>query len=115
MRPGAGAAWLRRAAIDFQRNDVAAANIALDHSLAVAPLQTSLFMSRARLAYEHWPALTPSSRQQVMYQARIEYARGGEDRLKTLANEIRDPSGRIGLAFLIVAERTKAQLAESKR
>jgi hypothetical protein len=115
MRPAAGAAWLRRAAIDFQRNDVAAANIALDHSLAVAPLQTSLFMSRARLAYEHWPELTPSSRQQVMYQARIEYARGGEDRLKTLANEIRDPSGRIGLAFLIVAERTKAQLAASKR
>ena len=115
MRPGAGAAWLRRAAIDFQRDDVTAANLALDHSLAVAPLQTSLFMSRARLAYEHWPALTPSSRQQVMYQARIEYARGGEDRLKTLANEIRDPSGRIGLAFLIVAERTKSQLAASKR
>jgi hypothetical protein len=49
-----------------------------------------------------------------MYQARIEYARGGEDRLKGLANEIRNPSGRIGLAFLIVAERAKAQLAAQK-
>ena len=70
-----------------------------------APLQTSLFVSRARLAYEHWPDVTPSIRQQVIYQAKIEYHRGGEGRLKDLANEIRNPAGRIGLAFLIVAER----------
>ncbi|MET3663993.1 O-antigen ligase family protein [Caulobacter sp. 1776] len=111
MRPGAGGAWLRKAAIDFQSGDVAAANVALEHSLAVAPLQTSLFMSRTKLAYENWPSLTPAARQQVMYQARVEFGReNGEGRLKDLANSIRNPSGRIGLAFLIVAERAaKAQ------
>lgn len=106
MRPGSGGAWLRKAAVDFQRGDTAAANAALEHSLAVAPLQTSLFVSRTRLAYEHWSLLTPAARQQVIYQARIEYGRpSGERRLKALANSIRDPAGRIGLAFLIVAER----------
>lgn len=111
MRPGSGGAWLRKSAIDFQRGDVAAANAALEHSLAVAPLQTSLFVSRTRLAYENWPLLTPAARQQVIYQARAEYDRpNGENRLKALANSIRNPSGRIGLAFLIVAERAaKAQ------
>lgn len=107
LRPGSGGAWLRKAAVEYQRGNVPAANLALEHSLSVAPLQTSLFISRARLAYEHWPTLTPAARQQVMYQARIEFGRpGGERRLRALANSIRDPSGRIGLAFLIVAERT---------
>ncbi|UAL10884.1 O-antigen ligase family protein [Caulobacter segnis] len=113
MRPGSGAAWLRKSALDFRRGDVAAANAALEHSLAVAPLQTSLFVSRTRLAYENWPLLSPAARQQVMYQARVEYGRSnGERRLKDLANSIQNPSGRIGLAFLIVAER--AAKAEAK-
>lgn len=114
MRPGSGGAWLRKAAVDFQRNDVTAANAALEHSLAVAPLQTSLFMSRARLAYENWPLLTQAARLQVIYQVRVEYGRGGERRLKALANSIRNPSGRVGLAFLIVAERTNAALAKAQ-
>lgn len=113
MRPASGGAWLRMAAVAFQRGDVAAANAALEHSLAVAPLQTSLFVSRTRLAYENWPSLSPEARQQVMYQARVEYGRSdGERRLKGLANSIQNPSGRIGLAFLIVAER--AARAEAK-
>lgn len=112
MRPGSGAAWLRKAAVDFQRNDVDGANLALAHSLSVAPLQTSLFMSRARLAYENWPALTPDVRQQVMYQVRAEYGRRGERRLTILANSLKNPSGRMGLAFLIVAERNTRALAK---
>lgn len=113
MRPGSGGAWLRKAAIDFQRGDLAAANEALSHSLSVAPLQTSLFVSRTRLAYENWPSLTPEVRQQVMYQARVEYRRtwDGEKRLKELANSISNPSGRIGLAFLVVAEHNAKALA----
>lgn len=114
LRPASGGAWLRLAAVQFQRGDVDAANAALDHSFAVAPLQTSLFVSRARLAYEHWSLLTPTVRQQAIYQARIEFARpGGPSRLKALANSIRDPAGRIGLAFLIVAERTKLEQARA--
>jgi hypothetical protein len=114
MRPGSGGAWLRKAAIGFQRGDVSSANAALEHSLAVAPLQTSLFMSRTKLAYENWPSLTQTARQQVMYQARIEFGRpNGESRLKELANSIRNPSGRIGLAFLIVAERTAQAQAQA--
>ena len=106
MRPGSGAAWLRKAAIDYRRGDVTAANEALEHSLAVAPLQTSLFESRARLAYENWGILTPNARQAVMYQVRAELGRGGgEARVKALANTIRNPTGRVGLAFLVVAER----------
>lgn len=114
MRPGSGGAWLRKAAIDFQRGDASSANAALEHSLAVAPLQTSLFMSRTKLAYENWPSLTPAARQQVMYQARVEFGRyNGEGRLLELANGIRNPSGRIGLAFLIVAERTAQAQAQA--
>lgn len=106
LRPGSGGAWLRLAAVQFQRGDVVAANQALEHSLAVSPLQTSLFVSRTRLAYEHWPLLTQAGRDQVMYQARVEYGRpNGRRRLTALANSIQNPSGRIGLAFLIVAER----------
>lgn len=113
MRPGSGGAWLRMAAVQFRRGDLVAANIALDHSLSVAPLQTSLFESRARLAYEHWQLLTPAVRQQVIYQARMEFSRqDGPQRLAALANSIRDPSGRIGLAFLIVAERAKLEQAK---
>jgi O-antigen ligase len=114
MRPASGGAWLRLAAVQFQRGDVAAANIALDRSFSVAPLQTSLFQSRTRLAYEHWGVLTPAVRQQVMYQARVEFGRsGGPKRLIALANSIRDPAGRVGLAFLIVAERAKLQQAQA--
>lgn len=114
MRPGSGGAWLRMAAVEFQRGDADAANRALDHSLSVAPLQTSLFESRTRLAYENWPLLTPVVRQQVMYQARLEFARpNGARRLTALANSIRNPSGRIGLAFLIVAERTAQEQAKA--
>lgn len=114
MQPASGGAWLRLAAVQFQRGDVAAANVALDHSLSVAPLQTSLFNSRTRLAYEHWGVLTPAVRQQVMYQARVEFGRnGGPRRLTVLANSIRDPAGRIGLAFLIVAERAKLERAKA--
>lgn len=109
LRPASGGAWLRMAAVQFQRGDIAAANVALDHSLSVAPLQTSLFESRSRLAYEHWSSLTPAVRQQVMSQVRVELGRsGGPRRLTTLANSLRDPAGRIGLAFLIAAERAKA-------
>lgn len=115
MRPGSGGAWLRKSAVDFQRNDIAAANAALEHSLAVAPLQTSLFVSRTRLAYENWPSLTQAARQQVMYQVRAEYGRSnGERRLTALANSIQNPSGRVGLAFLIVAERANAALAKAQ-
>lgn len=112
MRPGSGSAWLRKAAVDFLRNDAAAANEALAHSLSVAPLQTSLFMSRARLAYENWPALTPDVRQQIIYQVRAEYGRRGERPLVILANSLKNPSGRMGLAFLIVAERNTRALAK---
>ncbi len=115
LRPGSGAAWLRKAAVDFQRGDIAAANVALSRSFAVAPLQTSLFRSRTRLAYEHWPELSDAVRDQVVYQARIEFGRpGGEWRLRSVVSTISSPSGQLALAFLIVAERlslaqTKAQ------
>lgn len=106
LRPGNGAAWLHLAAVQFQRGDIDAASLALERSLSVAPLQTSLFVARTRLAYENWPLLSQAGRDQIMYQARIEYARpNGERRLTALANSIQNRSGRIGLAFLIVSER----------
>lgn len=105
LRPGSGAAWLRLAAVDYRLGQVRTANSALEHSLAVAPLQTSLFMSRARLAYENWSILTPAAREQVSYQARVEFGRGGEKRLVALANDLRNPAGQLGLAFLISGER----------
>ncbi len=106
LRPGSGAAWLRMAAVDYRRGDGVMANRALEHSLAVAPLQTSLFMSRARLAYENWSTLSPAAREQISYQARVEFGRpGGEQRLVALANDLKNPGGQMGLAFLISGER----------
>lgn len=113
MSPGVGVAWLRKAAVDFKRGDFARANEALDRSYTVAPLHTSAFMARTRLAYEHWARLTPAVRKQVIYQVRVEYKRsGGDRRLTALANSIQDPSGRIGLALLIVAERMTKTAAQ---
>ncbi|WP_297507464.1 O-antigen ligase [uncultured Caulobacter sp.] len=113
LRPGSGSAWLRQAAVDYRQGDVRAANLALEHSLAVAPLQTSLFASRTRLAYEHWPELSPDARRQILYQARVEFGRpDGETRLAAIANSLRNPSGRIALAFLIVAERARRGAAQ---
>jgi len=115
LRPGSGSAWLRKAAADFQRGDVAAANLALTHSLAVAPLQTSLFISRTRLAYEHWYDLTPAIREQVNYQAHVEFGRwGGEERLTALANSVQSSTARIGLVFLIMTERAARAQAEAQ-
>jgi len=115
LRPGSGGAWLRMAAVQFQRGDFAAANTALDHSFAVAPLQTSLFESRTRLAYEHWAVLTPAVRQVVMYQVRIEFSRPNSfRRLVALANSIRDPAGRVGLALLIASERLQREQAAAQ-
>ena len=103
------------AAVQFQRGDFAAANTALDHSFAVAPLQTSLFESRTRLAYEHWAVLTPAVRQVVMYQVRIEFSRPNSfRRLVALANSIRDPAGRVGLALLIASERLQREQAAAQ-
>lgn len=115
LRPGSGAAWLRKAAVDFQRGDIAAANIALGRSFAVAPLQTSLFRSRTRLAYEHWPELSETVREQVVYQAHTEFGRpGGEGRLRSVVGTINSPSGRLALAFLIVAERLSQAQAKAQ-
>ena len=108
LRPASGSAWTRRAALEFAADKPDAANQALDHAFAVAPLQTSLFLGRARLAYEHWSQLSPTVRAQVVYQVRVEYQRVGEGRLVALANSIRDPAGRVGLAFLLVSLRAKA-------
>lgn len=115
LRPGSGAAWLRKAAVDFQRGDIAAANIALGRSFAVAPLQTSLFKSRTRLAYEHWSELSEAVREQVVYQARTEFGRpGGEWRVRSVVGSINSPSGRLALAFLIVAERLSYAQAKAQ-
>ncbi len=115
LRPGSGSAWLRKAAVDYRRGDVAAANVALERSLAVAPLQTSLFASRTRLAYEHWIELTPAAREQVNYQAHVEFGRwDGEARLTALANSTQSPTAQIGLVFLIMTERGARDQAKAQ-
>ncbi|OYW99891.1 MAG: polymerase [Caulobacter vibrioides] len=113
MRPGAGSAWLRKAAVDFKRGDLESANEALGRSYAVAPLHTSAFLTRTRLAYENWAVLTPAVRAQVIYQVRVEYKRpSGDRRLTALANSLQNPTGRIGLALLIVSERMAKAAAQ---
>lgn len=114
LRPGSGAAWLRLAAVSYRRGETTLGNRALEHSLAVAPLQTSLFMARARLAYENWSVLTPAAREQIAYQVQIEFRRGGEPRLVALANDLNNPAGRLGLAFLIASERLARNAAQAR-
>ncbi|MBO9557445.1 MAG: O-antigen ligase family protein [Caulobacter sp.] len=102
MRPASGSAWLRLAAIEAARGDQAASNRALERSFAVAPLQNSLFARRTEFAYEHWDVLSQAAREQTVYQLRAEWLRVPYAKpLIQMANQLRNPAGRIGLALQI--------------
>ncbi len=115
LAPASGAAWLRRAAIEADLNDSAASNLALEHSFAVAPLQTSLFEPRAVFAYEHWDRLSPEAREKTAYQLKAEWRRTGDQaRYVALANSLRNPAGRVGMALQIAALRLAAALETAR-
>lgn len=106
QRPASGAAWLRRAAIyrALGRDDIA--NQALERSFAVAPLQTSLFERRTILAYESWDRLSPSAREQAIYQFDAEWRRlRNPRRFIAMANSLHNPAGRVGMALQIAVLR----------
>lgn len=106
MRPASGSAWLRRAAIDSALGDDAQASLALERSFAVAPLQTSLFATRTRFAYEHWDRLSPSARTPVIYQFETEWRRRASPPFfVAMANSLHNPAGRIGMALQITVLR----------
>ncbi|MEJ2816530.1 O-antigen ligase family protein [Caulobacter sp. CCG-8] len=106
LRPASGSAWLRLAAIEAARGDQAASNLALERSFAVAPLQSSLFTRRAVFAYEHWDVLSQSAREQTVYQLRAEWMRVPYAKpLIQMANQLRNPAGRVGLALQIAVLR----------
>jgi hypothetical protein len=106
LRPASGAAWLRRAAVDAALDRVAAADQALQRSFAVAPLQTSLFARRTLFAYEHWDRLSPPTREQTIYQMQAEWRRRPAQRqFIELANSLRNPAGRVGMALQITVLR----------
>jgi hypothetical protein len=115
LAPASGAAWLRRAAIEADLHDSAASNLALEHSFAVAPLQTSLFEPRAVFAYEHWDRLSPEAREKTAYQLKAEWRRTGDQaRYVALANNLRNPSGRVGMALQIAALRLASALETAR-
>lgn len=102
MRPASGSAWLRRAAIEVELGDQAASNQALERSFSVAPLQSSLFARRTVFAYEHWNVLSQAAREQTVYQLRAEWLRVPYAKpLIQMANRLRNPAGRVGLALQI--------------
>lgn len=106
MRPASGAAWLRRAAIESARGDDRASNMALERSFAVAPLQASLFDKRTVFAYEHWGRLSQSAREQTAYHMRAEWKRSHRPgRFVAMANGLRDPAGRVGMALQVAVLR----------
>lgn len=79
----------------------------------VAPLQTSLFDHRTVFAYEHWDRLSPSAREQAAYHLRAEWRRSGRPaRFIAMANGIRNPAGRVGMALQIAVLRLAAQAAK---
>jgi O-antigen ligase len=110
MRPASGAAWLRRAAIDAAAGRQDAANLALEHSFAVAPLQTSLFAKRSVFAYENWQAIGQVNRDQAIYQFKIEWLRDYRpERFVALANGLTNPAGRVGMALQIAVLRSETR------
>jgi hypothetical protein len=106
MRPASGAAWLRRSAVDAALDRDADADQALQHSFAVAPLHTSLFVQRTLFAYENWDRLSGSSREQTIYQMQAEWRRRPAGRqFIAMANSLHNPAGRVGMALQITALR----------
>jgi O-antigen ligase len=106
LRPASGAAWLRRAAVDAALGRDAAAGQALEHSFAVAPLQSSLFVRRTLFAYEHWDRLGRPAREQTIYQMQAEWSRRPNRRLLVaMANSLTNPAGRVGMALQITVLR----------
>lgn len=101
LRPASGGAWLRRAAVEAARGRQEASNVALERSFAVAPLQTSLFVQRTRFAYEHWDLLSQSARETTIYQLKTEWPRRPKKPLIAMANSVRNPAGRVGMALQI--------------
>lgn len=106
-RPGSGSAWLRRAAVDAAGGLDGPSALALERSFTVAPLQTSLFSARTRFAYERWDRLTPTARAQTIEQLSAEWRRADWKRkeMVRLANDIRNPAGRVGLALQLTVLR----------
>lgn len=108
LRPASGAAWLRRAAVDAALGRKEASNLALEHSFAVAPLQTSLFSRRTMFAYERWGELSFAGRQSAIYQFQTEWRRQRQPkRFVAMANALYNPTGRIGMALQIAVLRAE--------
>ncbi|MBU4433789.1 MAG: O-antigen ligase family protein [Alphaproteobacteria bacterium] len=106
MRPASGAAWLRRAAVDAALGRREASSLALEHSFAVAPLQTSLFSGRTLFAYNHWDQVTQSARDSAIYQLGTEWRRRRSPRtFIAMANAVNNPAGRVGMALQIAVLR----------
>lgn len=110
MRPGSGSAWLRRAAIDAAGGLDGPSALALERSFTVAPLQSSLFRARTMFAFERWDRLTPTARQQAIYQLSAEWRRRRyvTNSFVEMANAIRNPAGRVGMALQLTALKLQA-------
>ena len=79
---------------------------ALERSYAVAPLQSSLFRARTMFAYERWDRLTPDARTQTIYHLSAEYRRRRYSKsFVEMANALRNPAGRVGMALQLTALR----------
>lgn len=110
LRPASGAAWLRKAAIEMELGHTEASSQALENSFVVAPLQTSLFDRRTIFAYEHWDQLSPNARVQTVYHLRAEWRRSGRPaRFVAMANGLRNPAGRIGMALQVAVLRMSSR------
>jgi O-antigen ligase len=109
LRPASGAAWLRRAAIEAELGHDEALSQALERSFLVAPLQSSLFDRRTVFAYEHWDRLSPAAREQTVYHVKAEWLRGRPARFVVMANAIRNPAGRVGLALQVAVLRMSSR------
>ncbi|ALL14893.1 O-antigen ligase family protein [Caulobacter henricii] len=102
LRPASGAAWLRRAAVSAARGQAKDASQALERSYAVAPLQTSLFVSRTKFAYEHWDQISPEAREAAIYQFETEWHRRPDRaRYAEIAKSLRNQAGRVAMAVQI--------------
>ena len=78
----------------------------LQRSYDVAPFGPDTSLWRVRFALDHWQAMTPDLRREVLDEINAAW-RPRRRELVTMVSAVRDPAGRLALALMIVHMRTE--------
>lgn len=106
--PADDSAWLALAyAETVRRGDPGGVALGwLQRSYDVAPFGPDTSLWRIRFALDHWQAMTPDLRREVLDEVNATW-RPRRRELVAMVNAVRDPAGRLALALMIVHMRTE--------